>query len=744
VTKRTHADTANRRIFHATIERWQHLSKLPFNIARKRRAQAQIQFAESFANTESRQDKNLAGLQDSVKNFEERLKTWEETQKTTQSQNDHTNRMVAQILERMNGGSGEFLAAGTRSDQLPPPSTQRVHSENTEEDTAVTEQAPGAHSTGAQHLSKKFPLTKAWFKAAGVENYETYPYEKEQRRGTLRIYGSGWSGDDTAGLGPDANLLYNASFADSQPPRFNKGGLNPNGTLRLDQATVKRLHDNYMQKMWIIYPIFNAEELKARIVTFCATYSPLDEPKPETPPNMHYAAHSPHGSNSLKRSFSEMEGPIPEDKGFSAGPKRPIDYSLNNAIILLVLALGKLCEHEDYIMADEIEKPNPFSEESMSQGSSPNFRPSSTRSTNSSASPKFPNNIMNSNPYHEHIPANAKNVFKIPGLAYYAEAASMLGHCVGRRDIESVQAYILAGLYWGQVGHTLTSSNWVHSAAITAVELLQTFPLEDITISPNATTQAGKDAWWNAIRERRSDKERDDIGLFLIAFWTVHQMEGDIAAEWERLPTSSIGSHTQIGRWDVAMPQGLVGVYGDSLPLFTGFIDTRNQLNHFCSQLKLRLYLNRAHLALYGTDEQKQASINERRLTWADLRPDDLWESVKAWRLTLPPGLFWVDGDEPPSDILQARLRAKYYGFVYIIGRKVLEGVAASSGPLDIDVEALRYATLGELEGTMQEVGVGCKRCILAAMDSTIAFDNTCDGTRKRAILPNIMGTFTA
>jgi hypothetical protein len=717
-----------KKALNASIAKSQHPSKLNPRILTKILIAYLCANLELSANTLSRVDRNLATIQDAQRVIESRMDKMSKDME-----------LLPQIMDFLKAQhSGRPLSNGIPESHLIPLSQQSsMVSEPTEREADVPEQAPGAHSTGAQHLSKKFPLTKTWFKAAGVESYESYPYELESARGTPRLFGSGWSGDDPVGRVPDANSIYNASYEDSHPVH-NKGGLNPNGSLRLDQTTVKRLTDSYMRNMWVIYPIFDAEDLKQRVAIFCSMYSPDDDVKPATPPNMHYSAHSPLEPSTLKRSFSEMQG-VEEDRGYSAKPKRPVDYSLNNAIILLVLALGKLCEHEKYIMSEEIGRPDPFPEDNNnSQGSSPPFaRPSSTRSSNNSSSPKFPNNLLNTSSHEPYIPATAKNVLKLPGLGYYAEAVSMLGHCIGRRGLDAVHAHILTGLYWGQMGYILQSADCIHMAANSVVELLHTFPVEDITAADAEALKV-----WNA----RPQKERDQINLFLIAFWTVQQMEGDILAELERLPSSRLGTYLQVDGKDVRMPADLVGVHRDIHPLFVGSIDVTYIHVHFLSQLTLRKYLNRAHLALYSTENQKEAAISRQRsVTWADLDPDGLWQSVQVWRDRLPENLRWSDTDEPASDILQARLRAKYYGFVYIVSRKILENVALNNEPLRIDSERLKHATLDELQTeSMKDVGVGCKRCILAAMASTVAFDNTCDRTKKRARLPNIMGTFTA
>lgn len=678
-----------------------------------------------------RTDRNIATLQEKVEAQSQRL--------------DEMSKNMASMLELLKSQQSAQILNGTPTNQTMISSAQTGMYAADDDDEArnIRESAPGAHSTGAQHLSKKFPMTKGWFKAAGVGTCEIYPYQYESRRGTPRIFGSGWSGDDST----KSNIghgQYNASYAQNSYEKYNKGGINPNGTLRLDSTTVKRLYDSYMQHMWVIYPIFNAEELKQRILAFILIYSPEDE-KPEHSPAPTTYAQSPPATIGMKRSFSEMQhGAAYYDPGQAASPKRPVDYSLNNAIILLVLALGKLCEHDDYIMDGEIPKPSPFPNDCDTQAPSPHFpeRPGSTRSTNSSSSPKYPNSIINATQSFGYNNPSAKNVEKFPGLAYYAEAASILGHCIGRRGLDAVHAYIMAGLYWGQMGFVLQAADWIHMGGNAVIEVLHTMPAEDITLSLDPSRSMVESV---PSTKRVTQTERD---LFLFSFWTLQQMEGDILAELERLAPSGLATHQQINGLDIRLPSDLVGTGLDPyhFQLFESNLELENVAYHFSSQLKLRIYLNRAHLALYSTDQQKEAAINKQReLTWADLKPEHLWETVQAWRQGLPLALRWRDDEEPSRHILQARLRAKYYGFVYIVSRKVMEDFVREPQGKWIDYARLKNATLVDLRNEdMKTIGVACKRCILAATASTTAFDNTCDRTKKRAKLPNIMGTFTA
>ena len=122
------------------------------------------------------------------------------------------------------------------------------------------------------------------------------------------------------------------------------------------------------------------------------------------------------------------------------------------------------------------------------------------------------------------------------------------------------------------------------------------------------------------------------------------------------------------------------------------------------------------------------------------------------WRDTLPTGLKWEDTDLPPADILDARLRAKYWEARYICNRPFLdyalhimphtkdgqsiESVAVDSQGNPRDKAEIHVFKAIELMGE-HEICEASKRCVDAAMHSTVAFD----GVPYRLIVTNIHDT---
>ena len=135
-----------------------------------------------------------------------------------------------------------------------------------------------------------------------------------------------------------------------------------------------------------------------------------------------------------------------------------------NVIVLLVLALGKLCKTTNFL--------NP---------SKMNY-----------------------------------NIDQYPGLGYYNIAASIIGELYGERTLTTVYAYILASLYWGQIGRViLSASNIIHAANIVS-ELRMCYDKE-ITVD-------------SSFIQRMISHSANQL---CITFYSYLQLESDIRAEYE-------------------------------------------------------------------------------------------------------------------------------------------------------------------------------------------------------------------
>lgn len=179
--------------------------------------------------------------------------------------------------------------------------------------------------------------------------------------------------------------------------------------------------------------------------------------------------------------------PVPTLPSSEARTTRPlIERTIENAIILLVMALGKICEWTDNLPGPV---PDSISVRETTAAGTRNYSPlppasplsasmkqspaSSQASVFASANSPIgyartsnPSRRSSNEDVYGMAGRDVKNVDVIPGLAYYGHAAGILGDLHGGMELAHVQARLLAGLYCGQLARTIESWNWIHAACI--------------------------------------------------------------------------------------------------------------------------------------------------------------------------------------------------------------------------------------------------------------------------------------
>jgi hypothetical protein len=130
---------------------------------------------------------------------------------------------------------------------------------------------------------------------------------------------------------------------------------------------------------------------------------------------------------------------------------------------------------------------------------------------------------------------------------------------------------------------------------------------------------------------------------------------------------------------------------------------------------------------------------------------EDSLSSIPVWA----PNMRWNEEDPPATDILGARLRAKYYGAQVITYRhfvlKILDYCASKEKNIPSDtvntefVDGIRVPNISKgingAEGIDPRVLKYAKLCIKALISSTTAFHGLGDPGRHRPIVTNIWGT---
>ncbi|KAK8236747.1 C6 zinc finger domain-containing protein [Phyllosticta capitalensis] len=614
------------------------------------------------------------------------------------------------------------------SEPAQPPDSTHQETETAEYfDSEIT--LPADHTTAAHTMLMEWKAMKP-FHLGVIPVGSNYPREEEENRGLLKLYGTGEGEDmydgahggspayqnveddvvgtpapspgETLGWGSTLQGTGHVESYRSEPKHW--GGLNPDGTLKLDARTVNRLYKSYMEHMFPLQPFLDSRRLAEMVKAFIQKYSP-------DPPSRHGAASagSPfavpdsYPSIPLKRKRSN-NGPLPGMESSLPQPRRPppVDRSIGNAIVLLILALGRVCEHKAHL-------PGPTGGPNTIVGSS--LLPSMDS----------PPATIKQSPASE---GPARNVDVTPGLAYYTVAVEIIGAVHGGNNISHGQAGVLAALYMGQLARVLESWAWIAYACRVLGVLIdkeESLPMDLRKVAPGVKS---------GVDPRR-------INLIRLLYWTCLQHESDILAEMSHLRPSGISKDE--GR--IGLPSGTWSTTPLDPP------ETMVWLFYF-TQVQLRKILNRTHLALYSKGGRKKNF-------WAAIRDDLLEEQLQSWRDTVPAWMVWDDADEPSSDINHARMRAKYYGARYIISRPILHFAIHCNPAPHFLMKKYGYtesADSDEPESTeplisddttkvsWYKVVRACKRCVDSAVASTIAFDNI-QNENTRLIVTNIFGT---
>ncbi|KEF50939.1 uncharacterized protein A1O9_13001 [Exophiala aquamarina CBS 119918] len=605
---------------------------------------------------------------------------------------------------------------------------------------------PAKHTTAAQYLLL-WPSIAALV-PPGIST--SYVMDEERQRGLLRLYGcgegedkgdghegapspSGSSSSDGRRLGEErtpsshgvwgVGQLHAARWSDqSHPAREHPGGVSPYGGLMLDSDAVDRYFRSFMDHIHILHPFLEPKVLRRMIHTFKRNYS------------WDYRATQPASVVGAKRKRETTESPssvddqnTPDHLGnhtipiaYNPGVGLPlIEHSITNAIVLLVIALGKVTAHRDPL-------PGPAATRAMQTATPHNTTYSDLPMPMPTSAPTSPFNNQRNLNRHNHMYASSptnpqgKNMDIIPGLAYFAKASDIIGEHPGGSEVSHVQAYLLAGLYMGQLARIIPSYFYIQRACMAAQILIESTPYTSKSMKP----------------ARRN--------LVNFAFWSCLQLESDIAAEVE-LPLSGITRYESSQHKD--MPTLLTL---DRIPECNMDHDI---LRYYSYQIQLRLTMNSIHATLYHSQKSQNT------------RPSDtmmlaLGENLEDWRKMLNEW-DWDDGDHESPNINIARMRGKYYGAKYIIWRPALQYALLQTAPgkrdpisepssgngesSEFTSPAMRDAHIPnrpsqELPTISSQLLEGSQVCVEAAIRSTTVFDKV----PRRLVTTNIFGTVHA
>lgn len=270
--------------------------------------------------------------------------------------------------------------------------------------------------------------------------------------------------------------LFQPNPAARIPPHRQIGGLNAFGAIDLDANVIRGHYQGYMENMHILHPFLRASDLSIMVNDFIRAYSPPKTSPFPGPPFSHIGPNDP--MNSLNRApkrkrsidspagYSELDSPGSDHSMGVHCP--PIQRSMDNAIVLLVLALGAICSWKRDLPGPipNVPSKNSYMGSAVSPVMDP-IQPTNSFRSPTSRSPGTGQTWRRSGSYSasEISDPNLKNMDVIPGMAYYALASDILGNLQGGNDLSHAQGCLLAALYTGQLAHPFASHGWISQAA---------------------------------------------------------------------------------------------------------------------------------------------------------------------------------------------------------------------------------------------------------------------------------------
>ena len=673
----------------------------------------------------------------------------------------------------------EALPAGTAPESSFPNVADQARSDfvyqmaNSLDNDTIEETSAGVsihidHTTGAHRLFK-WKLIADLLSGTHRPINENYVMEYEERKGLLRIYGKGQGVDRYDGAqnaNPSSPISSTSSEDPSRSPPSSDddlwgfelgypnpfegaihnnevnhpGGLTSSGSLKLDRQTMTDLYASYHDNIHILHPFLDKARLRRMIDKVCRQYNPNDSHG--TAQASSVSPFAPQ-SRPLKRKHSGDDATI--ENGGNTTPRQAstepkLARRVSTAVVLLVMALGKICLHTKPLPGFANETKNfPSSSHSTSPAThtlSPTTTVSSPMSIAdiSGLSTQNRGSVSDASNQSNRRKGEQKNVDVIPGLAYFAKAVEILGALQGN-DLQYVQANLLASIYTAQLACVIECWTWIQHACRACY-----FLVRDPTFA------------------KEKDPKRRDLIRF--AYLTCLQLESDILAELDLHPSGIQNIDPQNA---IQLPQGVVEDAGD-LTTESSEAPSDILMRYYSFQLSLRKLLNEWQKFFYppgGSDlldqkfkpEDDTFSMSDRNTCEATLA------EIRHY-INQDERLAWKDQDEPASEINAARLRGKFYGASYVVHRPFLYYALHHFDKSHLNEQVMRKfhafdrssskfvledrppATANRQERAdwlVFQMLISCRLCVEAAKRSTRAFDGVLKN--KRLIVTNIFGT---
>lgn len=418
----------------------------------------------------------------------------------------------------LNDSPSESTLSHLRAPEAPTQDAEQTDEEEEEDRTVVPGKPPSIpvnHTTGNARLLL-VPAIKALCEDALKTNKicrsEKFPTLQEEKRGLLRLYGWGEGHEHTLGYEktqytevPDGTPGDSHSDVSSPAgeewgqiggltppagqPELTIGCIGPGGMPDFSRDTVYELVRSYEEHINNMHPILVPSRLRLLVEQFLKSI-PESQAKPRQVTSL-VAGHTIHPSPGFVGSYKNPESPGNKRKrspvsGEFADPQIMLDHkpghpfrSIGSAIVLLVMALGKLCKHRG-------KTPGPYRGErgvETSHGGSPVIRngqpPSPMQSSPSMSNGKSVHSPVegeraqpgsrrasfDGNTNSRGYAARPRNIDVIPGLSYLALATDVIGNQIAGNSLQHVHANLLAALYYGQLARVMESHGHISAAS---------------------------------------------------------------------------------------------------------------------------------------------------------------------------------------------------------------------------------------------------------------------------------------
>ncbi|KAG6005820.1 hypothetical protein E4U21_007592 [Claviceps maximensis] len=611
-------------------------------------------------------------------------------------------------------------------------------------------------------------IVKPHLEPAGIRHVTEYPISIEQNRGVLIVYGRGEDShpprppptlhtdhsqldisDDLSDTGTSSPLVADWGHLGGPSPtdqavEYKGGVLASDGSPDFSEHKVWSYVQSFQDHILSMHPIIQPKVLREWVHHFLETLpsrpAPLKQPKTASA-SFAVSSTTTNVGNDMagtkrKRSLVVDESEVsPTSSGATWG--RP-ERSIHNALVLIILALGKVCQHRVCIpdavhQTETIFRGSPLTRNGLTQSPSQSSPPSLSSTCQSSGltSPKElergggqsrRSSVQGSGSGAARYGLGLKKNYEtIPGLEYFAFATDILGNHMGAyKNMKNVYALIFAGLYHGQLARPMESFAFIHQAGH-KLQVIMRPSLQKLRHLKKSMTM---------IRETKYNQ-------LALTFWTCLQLESDLIAELQMPPSGLLSYEDDIPHPNMCMVEGF----------------NQNVLDSYPAQLYLRTHLNCIHRVFYAP-EKNPKDVNPEKLDPKFKNVGSVADAVSDMKWVTKSFVFNED-DPPAGDLLTARLRAKYWGAQVITYRPFIRQILQWSDPRqDENSASPDQLAASEFHHGVRTSSAPCpikspteipeevkeyaKRGIKALIESTRALHNL---GPERPIITNVFGT---